>query len=170
MTNAGREIPAFNIRIATDSALHHDFLEFVLNAISDSGIGTDRLCIELTDSTRLREASRAADFARALRSIGCQVCVSGVHPSRGSTAQLQALSPHILILDASLWPPAEDSHLASLNQAISDLHHLVGEHVVLRDERETTRAVELGIDLIESQLAAEIDPQDLVEMQPVIKR
>ncbi len=29
LTNAGREIPAFNIRIATDSALHHDFLEFV---------------------------------------------------------------------------------------------------------------------------------------------
>lgn len=170
LTNAGREIPVFNIRIATDSALHHDFLEFALNAISDSGIGTDRLCIELTDSTRLREASRAADFARALRSIGCQVCVSGVHPSRGSTAQLQALSPHMLILDASLWPPAEDSHLASLNQAISDLHHLVGEHVVLRDDRETARAVELGIDLIESQLAAEIAPQDLVEMQPVIKR
>lgn len=169
LANAGREVPVFSIRIATDSALHHDFLEFVLKAVSDSGIGTDRLCIELRDSTRLREASRTADFARVLRSIGCQISIADVHPSRGSTAQLQALCPHLLILDASLWPP-ENSHLASLNQAISDLHHLVGEHVVLRDDRDTGRASELGIDLIESFLAPEIEPSQLIQTLPTLKR
>ena len=170
LANSDREVPIFSICIATDAALHHDFLEFVLKAISDSGIGTDRLCIELNDSMRLREASRVADFARTLRSIGCQICISGVHPNRGSTAQLQALSPHMLILDASLWPPEEGSHLASLNQAISDLHHLVGEHVVLRDERDPAKAAELGIDLIESSSTPEIDPQQLIDTLPALAR
>lgn len=168
--NAGRELPVFNLLISTDAALHHEFLDFVLNQVSESGIGTDRLCIELNDSTRLREAERAADFARTLRSIGCQIGISEVHPARGSTSKLQALNPHMLILDASLWPPAENNKLSNLNLAISDLHHLVGEHVVLRDSRERAQAVELGIDLIESVENDDIDGDALLKMLPQIQR
>ena len=170
IVNAGRELPVFHVKISTDSALHNEFLDFILGEVSDSGIGTDRLCIELRDSARLREADRAADFARTLRSIGCQISVSEVHPSRGSTAQLQTLSPHMLALDASLWPPGEDNKLSSLNQAISDLHHLVGEHVVLRDSRERVQATELGIDIIEIVDSGELDPQQLLDDLPHIQR
>ena len=168
--NAGRELPVFNLLISTDAALHHEFLDFVLNQVSESGIGTDRLCIELNDSTRLREAERAADFARTLRSIGCQIGINEVHPARGSTSKLQALNPHMLILDASLWPPAENNKLSNLNLAISDLHHMVGEHVVLRDSRERAQAIELGIDLIESVENDDIDGDDLLKMLPQIQR
>ena len=170
LINAGCELPVFNLLISTDAALHHEFLDFVLNQVSESGIGTDRLCIELSDSTRLREAERAADFARTLRSIGCQIGINEVHPARGSTSQLQALNPHMLILDASLWPPAENNKLSNLNLAISDLHHLVGENVVLRDSRERAQAIELGIDLIESIGNEDIDGDGLLKMLPQIQR
>lgn len=170
LTTASRAVPVFNIRLSTDAALHHDFLEFVLNEVSESGIGTDRLCLEFRDSSRLREESRVADFARTLRSIGCLIAVCDVNPARGSTAQLQVMNPHVLALDTSLWPPSEDDRLTPLHQAISDLHHLVGEHVVLRDNRERDKAAQLGIDFVEFFDPEEIDPPGLAEHLPALQR
>ncbi len=171
IATAGYEVPAFSIRLSTDAALHHDFLDFVLTQVSDSGIGTDRLCIELRDSSWLREESRIADFARTLRSIGCHIAISGVNPSRGTTSQLQQLRPHMLALDTSLWPPdATRERLPALHQAISDLHHLVGERVVFRDERERALAAELGIDFIELFDEQETSPEQLLAELPSVRR
>ena len=167
----GRETPVFNIAVSTDAALHFDFVEFVLNEVSESGIGTNRLCFEFRDSTRLRQESIAADFARALRSIGCLITVRDVNPSRGSTAELQSLSPHVLALDSSLWPPESDAENTSLlHQAISDLHHLVGEYVVLCDDSDRNLAGELGIDFIEVGDPKEISTEELVLTMPLIIR
>lgn len=171
LASEGREIPVFNLVLSADAALHHEFLDFVLSEVSDSGIGTDRLCIELKDSSRLREETRVADFARTLRSIGCQIVVSEVHPSRGSTSQLQTLNPNMLALDSSLWPPENTGdRISALHQAISDLHHLVGEHVVLRDSREQARAAELGIDFIEVIESQELDSDTALAEIPLIQR
>lgn len=171
IATAGCEVPAFSIRLSTDAALHHDFLEFVLTQVSNSGIGTDRLCIELRDSSWLREESRIADFARTLRSIGCHIAISGVNPSRGTTSQLQQLRPHMLALDTSLWPPdATRERLPALHQAISDLHHLVGERVVFRDQRERALAAELGIDFIELFDERETTPEQLLAQLPSVRR
>ena len=171
LVSEGRETPVFDIMISTDAALHYDFLDFVLNEVSQSGIGTDRLCFEFRDSLRLREEPIAADFARTLRSIGCLIAVRDVNPSRGSTAQLQSLSPHILALDANLWPPKDDAeNTTMLHQAVSDLHHLVGEHVVLRDTTERELAAELGIDFIETLDSGEIPPEELALRMPLLLR
>ncbi len=171
LTGASRAVPVFNVRISTDAALHDDFLEFVLNEVSESGIGTDRLCLEFRDSNRLREESKVADFARTLRSIGCLIAICDVNPARGSTSQLQIMSPHMLALDASLWPPAEGGErLPALHQAISDLHHLVGEHVVLRDNRDRPAAAQVGIDFVEFFDPDEIEPPQLAEHLPAVQR
>ena len=152
----------FQINIGTDAALHHEFLDFLLSEVSDSGVGTDRLYFELTDSTRLREEGRAADFARTLRSIGCQISIANVHPKRGSTTQLQSLNPNALALAETLWPLASgDNQMVALHQTISDLHHLVGESVVLRDARDEARAQELGIDFIEVSEEPDLTPAAL---------
>ena len=168
---AGKSMPLFRVQISTDAALHHEFLDFLLSKVSDSGIGTDRLCFELRDSSRLREAERAADFARTLRSIGCQISVTEVHPKRGSTTQLQALNPNIITLDPRLWPIQEgDQRLSALHQTISDLHHLVGEYVVLRDERDAQRASELGIDFIETVKDNDVGPDSVLMALPDVLR
>ena len=168
---AGRTLPLFQINIGTDAALHHEFLDFLLSEVSDSGVGTDRLYFELTDSTRLREEGRAADFARTLRSIGCQISIANVHPKRGSTTQLQSLNPNALALAETLWPLASgDNQMVALHQTISDLHHLVGESVVLRDARDEARAQELGIDFIEVSEEPDLTPSALREALPEIER
>ena len=168
---AGRMLPLFQINIGTDAALHHEFLDFLLSEVSESGVGTDRLYFELTDSTRLREEGRAADFARTLRSIGCQISVANVHPKRGSTTQLQSLNPNALTLSDTLWPlEAGDNEMIAMHQTISDLHHLVGEYVVLRDSRDEGRAKELGIDFIEVTDERDLLPAALREALPEIER
>lgn len=167
----GRTLPLFQLHISTDAALHHEFLEFLLDQVSESGVGTDRLYFELKDSTRLREETRAADFARTLRSIGCQIGIADVHPKRGSTTQLQSLNPNVLVLDETLWPlTSGDGQMGALHQTISDLHHLVGEDVVLRDSRDEHMAKELGIDFIETSDTQDLLPTALQEALPEIAR
>lgn len=167
----GRTLPLFQLRVSTEAVMHPEFLDFLLHEVSESGIGTDRLWFELTDSVRLREDDDAAYFCSTLRSIGCQISVAEVHPKRGSTAVLQKLKPHTLALDSSLWPvEPEDQQLAALHQTISDLHHLVGEHVVLRDDHDGARAQQLGIDFIETFEAEQLLPEQLRDRLPAITR
>lgn len=170
LSHTGLEVPLFNLRLSTDAALHHDFLEFVLSEVSDSGIGTNRLCLEFRDSKRLREEPRIADFTRTLRSIGCLISIWGVNPSRGNTSELQTLNPHMLALDRGLWPADDDSRLPALHRAISDLHHLVGEHVVIRDVVDFQRAARLGIDFVEQFEPDDLSPQALQKRLPAVQR
>ena len=168
---AGRTLPLFQLNISTDSALHPEFLDFLLNEVSESGIGTDRLWFELTDSARLREDNDAAYFCGTLRSIGCQISVAEVNPKRGSTAVLQKFKPHALALDSALWPAESgDEKLVALHQTISDLHHLVGEHVVLRDGQDDALARQLGIDFIETLGSEQFVPEALRDSLPSITR
>jgi hypothetical protein len=169
-SRAGVEVPLFNLRVSTDAALHHDFLEFVLSEISESAIGTNRLCLEFRDSKRLREEPRIADFTRTLRSIGCLISIWGVNPSRGNTSELQSLNPHMLALDRGLWPADDDERLPALHRAISDLHHLVGEHVVIRDVVDFQTAARLGIDFVEQFEPEDLSPQALQDRLPAVKR
>lgn len=168
---AGRTPPLFQLHICTEAALHPEFLDFLLHEVSESGIGTDRLWFELTDSARLREDNEAAYFCGTLRSIGCQISVAEVNPKRGSTAVLQKLKPHTVALDSALWSEGpDDEKLLALHQTISDMHHLVGEHVVLRDSRDDALAQQLGIDFLETFATEQLLPEALRNQLPVITR
>ena len=168
---AGRTPPLFQLRICTEAALHPEFLDFLLHEVSESGIGTDRLWFELTDSAQLREDNDAAYFCGTLRSIGCQISVAEINPKRGSTAVLQRLKPHTVALDSTLWSAdPEDEKLLALHQTISDMHHLVGEHVVLRDSQDNARAQQLGIDFLETFGTEQLSPEALLNELPIITR
>ena len=168
---AGRTPPLFQLRICTEAALHPEFLDFLLHEVSESGIGTDRLWFELTDSARLREDNDAAYFCSTLRSIGCQISVAEVNPKRGNTSVLQKLKPHTVALDSALWSEdLEDEKLLALHQTISDMHHLVGEHVVLRDSQDDARAQRLGIDFLETFATEQLLPEALRNELPIITR
>ena len=51
-----------------------------------------------------------------------------------------------------------------------DLHHLVGEYVVLRDERDAQRASELGIDFIETVKDNDVGPDSVLMALPDVLR
>ena len=76
----------------------------------------------------------------------------------------------MLALDRGLWPADDDSRLPALHRAISDLHHLVGEHVVIRDVVDFQRAARLGIDFVEQFEPDDLSPQALQKRLPAVQR
>jgi hypothetical protein len=50
------------------------------------------------------------------------------------------------------------------------MHHLVGEHVVLRDSRDDALAQQLGIDFLETFATEQLLPEALRNQLPVITR
>lgn len=171
LLNANLEVPRFQINLCTAATMHHEFLDFLLSAISDSGIGTDRLLFELRDSVRLRESPISRDFSQALRSIGCLISVSNITLSRGSTAELQALHPHNLVLDRDLLDKdVREDQLSTMQQAITELHHMINENVALRGDIDMNKAIELGIDVVESVESSTSTPEQLVASQPELAK
>lgn len=171
LVSANLMVPCFHINLSISAANHHQFLDFLLSAISNSGIGTDRLCFELRDSLRLRESAASQDFSRALRSIGCLISIAEVHPSRGSTAQLQALHPHVLVLSQDIVGDSSKSTAeGDLQRAITELHHMIDEDVALRAEIAAAEAVNLGIDIVETIAQSTITPAELKALQPELLR
>jgi hypothetical protein len=171
LMSANLTVPCFHISLSTSAACHHQFLDFLLSAISNSGIGTDRLCFELRDSLRLRESAASQDFSSALRSIGCLISIAEVNPSRGSTAQLQALHPHVLVLSEDIVGDSHESIArGDLQRAITELHHMIDEKVALRADIPTAEAVNLGIDIVETTAQSTMTPAELKALQPEMVR
>ena len=72
---------------------------------------------------------------------------------------------------SGIWlSPSTPTGLFALHQTISDLHHLVGEHVVLRKHHNDAQAQQLGIDFFETFDPDELFPESLREKLPIITR
>jgi len=171
LLDANLEVPRFQINLCTAATMHHQFLDFLLSAISDSGIGTDRLLFELRDSVRLRESPISRDFSQAMRSIGCLVGVSDISLNRGSTAELQSLHPHNLVLDQNLLEKNVGAdQLFNMQQAITELHHMINENVALRSDIDMQEAIQLGVDVVERLESTVLTPEQLAASQPEIAR
>lgn len=171
LMDANLAVPRFQINLCTAATLHHQFLDFLLTVISESGIGTDRLLFELRDSVRLRESAISRDFSQAMRSIGCLIGVSNITLSRGSTAELQALHPHNLVLDRELLEKnVHEDQLSTMQQTITELHHMINENVAIRGDIGIHEAEQLGVDVVESIENRTLSPEQLVASQPQIVR
>jgi len=57
-----------------------------------------------------------------------------------------------------------------MQQAITELHHMINENVALRGDIDVNKAMELGIDVVESLESSTLSPEQLVASQPELAK
>ncbi len=127
----------------------------VVQALGNSGLVSDRLLIEITETVILNDINCAAEQLCELRAMGVRIALDDFGTGYTSLTQLQQLPLDVIKIDRSLVSKLDSDREAHLVRILVDLGHALGlvvvaEGVETAAELEALRA--LGCDALQGFL------------------
>jgi diguanylate cyclase (GGDEF)-like protein/PAS domain S-box-containing protein len=98
---AGLRVPRVAVNVSAHQVDHGDLVDVVSRALRASGIGPERLELEVTESMVMRRLERSSALLRALREIGVSVSIDDFGTGHSSLTQLRHLPVHQIKIDMS---------------------------------------------------------------------
>jgi diguanylate cyclase (GGDEF)-like protein/PAS domain S-box-containing protein len=155
---AGKDNARLNIsvNVSATQLADHGFPDQVADAIEESGVDPDRLWLELTESTLMRDADEAVVVLRAFRDLGLHIEIDDFGTGYSSLSYLQRFPVESLKIDRSFVAELDQrSDNAAIVRAIIGLGDSLGlpiiaEGVERRAQVDTLRA--LGCHLAQGYL------------------
>ena len=113
---------------------------------------------------QIRESVACHRLTNALRSIGCHIVLEEYNPARSNSESINQLHATDLVLEANFWEKAAQNEPWShvLPQIITDVHHILGQTISVRDPSITQRIEDSGIDFVERHSAVALSPAQLL--------
>ncbi|MEE4278038.1 MAG: DUF1631 family protein [Halieaceae bacterium] len=148
-----KQVPQLAINLSGTSITDNEFLEYILEQISEYGVGTSRLCFEITETGAIDNLAKAADFVRTLKNIGCLFSLDDFGTGLASHKYLKELPVDYVKIDGTF---ISDIHNNSTDYAmaksINDLAHFLGQKTIAECV-ETLEIVpslrEIGVDYLQ---------------------
>lgn len=124
-------VPQLSINLSGASITSDDFLEFVLEQISEYGVGTNRLCFEITETGSIENLHKAADFVRTLKNIGCKFSLDDFGTGLASHTYLKELPVDYVKIDGSFISDVNENRTDfAMAKSITDLAHFLGQKTI----------------------------------------
>jgi diguanylate cyclase (GGDEF)-like protein len=148
-----KTIPELSINLSGSSVTDNDFLDYVLEQISQFGVGTSRLCFEITETGAIDNLPRAADFVRTLKNLGCKFSLDDFGTGLASHRYLKELPVDYVKIDGTFITNLHtDETDYAMAKSINDLAHFLGQRTVAEcveslDSLPSLR--EIGIDYLQ---------------------
>ncbi|MFT6770848.1 DUF1631 family protein [Congregibacter sp.] len=148
-----KEVPELSINLSGTSITDNDFLEYVLEQISEYGVGTSKLCFEITETGAIDNLPRAADFVRTLKNIGCKFSLDDFGTGLASHKYLRELPVDYVKIDGTFITDIHRNPTDyAMTKSINDLAHFLGQKTVAEcvEDLEIVPALrEIGIDYLQ---------------------
>jgi diguanylate cyclase len=147
---AGGVVLAVSVNLSANCILLPGLVDWVGNLLSEAGLATGRLVMEITEGTLLGDPEQVKVVLEELHDIGVAVSVDDYGVGYSSLSYLQQLPVDELKLDRQLVTPVtRDKRAAAIVSSTVDLAHALGVRLVaegVEDWRSLGRLVELGCD------------------------
>jgi EAL domain-containing protein (putative c-di-GMP-specific phosphodiesterase class I) len=148
-----KKVPELSINLSGSSVTDNDFLDYILEQISEWGVGTSKLCFEITETGAIDNLPRAADFVRTLRNLGCKFSLDDFGTGLSSHRYLKELPVDYVKIDGAFITEIQNSSTDyAMVKSISDLAHFLGQKTVAEcvENLEVVPALrEIGIDYLQ---------------------
>jgi diguanylate cyclase (GGDEF)-like protein len=116
----------------TAAAVESDsFADFVQHRLARSRIAPAQLCLELTETSAVRDLSRAQRFMQRMRALGCRIALDDFGTGFCSFAYLNSLDVDYLKVDASFVRELSASAPAlAIVRAIAEIAHVMDRRTI----------------------------------------
>jgi diguanylate cyclase (GGDEF)-like protein/PAS domain S-box-containing protein len=119
----------FAINLSGDSLASEEFLDFAMQQVKDSGIPTNMLCFEVTESVAVRNMKQAVFFVESLKKLGCKFSLDDFGSGYASFNYLKSFPVNYLKIDGGFIKNIlTDPYDGAMVQAI----HYVSKHIGLQ--------------------------------------
>lgn len=146
-------VPNLAINLSGTSVVDDNFMDYLLEQISEFGVGTSRLCFEITETGAISNLVKAADFVRAFRNIGCKFSIDDFGTGLASHNYLRELPVDYVKIDGSFIQGLESNRQDyAMARSINDLAHFLGQQTIAESvENDSTIELlkEIGVDFLQ---------------------
>lgn len=138
------------VNVAGSSLSDESFSRHVRALIEQSGVPARHLCFEITETSAIRNLSRALAFIGDMRALGCGIALDDFGSGMSSFAYLKSFNVDYLKIDGSFVRDiVHDAVDSATAEAINKVAHVKGLQTIaecVEDDATLTRLRELGVD------------------------
>lgn len=153
LMDAQKEVPFLAINLSGSSITDDDFLEYLLEQISEFGVGTSRICFEITETGTITNLVKAADFVRAFRNIGCKFSIDDFGTGLASHNYLRELPVDYVKIDGTFVTGVHHNRADyAMARSINDLAHFLGQETIaesVENDEIIVKLEEIGVDYLQ---------------------
>ncbi len=164
-------VPNLSINLSGGSITSDSFMDFLFEQISEFGVGTSKICFEITETGTISNLVKAADFVQAFRNIGCKFSIDDFGTGLASHNYLRELPVDYVKIDGIFIKEIDSSRNDyAMTRSINDLAHFLGQKTIaesVENERIIEKLIEIGVDYLQgwgvgmpkllTELAADLD-------------
>ena len=148
-----KEVPNLAINLSGGSVTDDDFMEYLLEQISEFGVGTSHICFEITETGTISNLVKAADFVRAFRNIGCKFSIDDFGTGLASHNYLRELPVDYVKIDGTFVTGIHKSRADyAMARSINDLAHFLGQETIaesVENDQIIEKLHEIGVDYLQ---------------------
>jgi diguanylate cyclase (GGDEF)-like protein len=138
--DAAARVGTCSINLTAEALVDEGFIGFVAERLRRSRFPADRLCLEITETSAVRDLERAQRFITEMRQLGCRFALDDFGTGFCSFAYLRALDVDYFKIDGSFVREMDSSPLAAeVVRSITHIAHLLDKKTVA--EHTETRAL-----------------------------
>ncbi|TGD74565.1 DUF1631 family protein [Mangrovimicrobium sediminis] len=153
LMDAQKEVPYLAINLSGGSVTDDEFLEYLLEQISEFGVGTSRICFEITETGTISNLVKAADFVRAFRNIGCKFSIDDFGTGLASHNYLRELPVDFVKIDGTFITGIHTNRADyAMARSINDLAHFLGQETIaesVENDEIIAKLEEIGVDYLQ---------------------
>ncbi|MCW8331120.1 EAL domain-containing protein [Photobacterium sp. SDRW27] len=154
------------INLSGQSMGNRDFVCFLVEKIRSSGLPTNKLCLEITETAAIGNMSEAIQLFTQLKFLGCLISLDDFGSGLSSFGYLKRMPVDIIKIDGMFVRDiAEDEMDFAMVKAINELAKKMGKQTVaefVENEAILNRLRDLGVDYAQGYLFGK--PQPLAEL------
>ena len=153
LMDAQKVVPSLAINLSGTSVTDDRFMEYLFEQISEFGVGTSRLCFEITETGTISNLVKAADFVRAFRNIGCKFSIDDFGTGLASHNYLRELPVDYVKIDGTFVTNIHHNRNDyAMARSINDLAHFLGQETIaesVENEEIISTLREIGVDYLQ---------------------
>jgi diguanylate cyclase (GGDEF)-like protein len=153
LMDAQKVVPSLSINLSGTSVTDDDFMDYLFDQISEFGVGTSRICFEITETGTISNLVKAADFVRAFRNIGCKFSIDDFGTGLASHNYLRELPVDYVKIDGSFVTNIHNNRNDyAIARSINDLAHFLGQETIaesVENDEIVVKLREIGVDFLQ---------------------
>ena len=146
-----REIDMCSINLSAEAMVDEGFIEFITERLRRTSFPPAKLCLEITETSALRDIARAQRFIGHMRNLGCRFALDDFGTGFCSFGYLRSLDVDYYKIDGSFVRDLATSPLAlPIVRAITDIAHTLDKHSIAEHTETTeqlTLLAQMGVDM-----------------------
>ncbi len=153
MMDEEKDVPNLAINLSGNSVTDDGFMEFLFEAISEYGVGTSKICFEITETGTINNMVKATDFVNEFKNIGCKFSIDDFGTGLASHSYLRDLPVDYVKIDGTFIKHInENSKDFAMAKSINDLSHFLGMETIAEfaeNDDVIAKLREIGCDYIQ---------------------